>query len=87
MVRSLGASKFVRNSNEGYKWSHNSCVFPRIKMKLKGRRFNNIVIIKMNTTRKLNILSLEDFQRCLQKWQEHWDKSISSAGDYFEGNN
>jgi histone-lysine N-methyltransferase SETMAR len=38
-------------------------LFPRIKMKLKGRRFDDDTI-KMNTTRELNVLSHEDFQRC-----------------------
>jgi hypothetical protein len=61
-------------------------LFPRIKIKLKGRRFDDVDTIKMNTTRELNMLSHEDFQRCFQKWQERWDKCILSAGDYFEGN-
>jgi hypothetical protein len=61
-------------------------LFPRIKMKLKGRRFDDDTI-KMNTTRELNMLSREDFQRCFQKWQERWDKCILSAEDYFEGDN
>jgi hypothetical protein len=56
-------------------------------MKLKGRRFDDVDTIKMNTTRELNMLSREDFQRCFQKWQERWDNRILSAGDYFEGDN
>jgi hypothetical protein len=36
-------------------------LFPRIKMKLKGRRFDDDTI-KMNTTRELNMLSREDFK-------------------------
>jgi hypothetical protein len=56
-------------------------------MKLKGRRFDEVDTIKMNTTRELNTLSRKDFQRCFQKWQESWDKRILSAGDYFEGDN
>jgi ABC-type antimicrobial peptide transport system ATPase subunit len=56
-------------------------------MKLKGRRFDDVDIMRMNTTRELNSLSFEDFQLCFQKWQECLDKSISSAGDYFEGSN
>jgi hypothetical protein len=56
-------------------------------MKLKGIRFDDADTIKMNTTRELNSLLCEDFQRCFQKWQKHWDKSISSAENYFEGDN
>jgi hypothetical protein len=36
-------------------------LFPRIKMKLKGRRYDDDTI-KMNTRRELNMLSREDFQ-------------------------
>jgi hypothetical protein len=39
-------------------------------MKLKGRRFDDVDTIKMNTTRELNMLSREDFQQCFQMWQE-----------------
>jgi hypothetical protein len=35
-------------------------LFPRMKMKLKGRRFDDADTIKMNTTRELNMLSRED---------------------------
>jgi hypothetical protein len=56
-------------------------------MKLKGRRFDDVDNIKMNTTRELNMLSHEDYQGCFQKWQERLDKCILSAGDYCEGDN
>jgi hypothetical protein len=62
-------------------------LFPRIKMKLEGRGFDDVDTIKMNTTRELNMLSREDFQRYFHKWQERWDKCILSAEDYFEGDN
>jgi hypothetical protein len=62
-------------------------VFPRIKIKTKWRRFDDVDTIKMSMTRELNGLSCADFHRCFQKWQELRAKSISSAGDYFEGNN
>jgi hypothetical protein len=42
-------------------------LFTRIKMKLKGRRFDIADIIKINMTRELNSLSCEEFQRCFQK--------------------
>jgi hypothetical protein len=45
-------------------------LFPRIKMKLKVRRFDDVDTIKMNTTKELNMLSCEDLERCFQKWQE-----------------
>jgi hypothetical protein len=62
-------------------------IFPRIKIILKGIKFDDVDSIKMNATTELNSISREEFQRCFQKWQERWEKSRSSAGDYFEGDN
>lgn len=27
----------------------------------------------------------EDFQNCLRKWQEPWDKGVQGKGEYLEG--
>jgi hypothetical protein len=62
-------------------------LFPSIKMNLKGRRFDDVDTVKINTTRELNSLSRADLQRCFLKWQERWDKNVSAVGNYFEGNN
>jgi hypothetical protein len=59
-------------------------LFPKIKMNLKGRRFDDISTIQKNSTSELDSLKVEDFQRCFQKWQKCWDTCILLRGDYFE---
>ncbi|PNF14868.1 hypothetical protein B7P43_G05157 [Cryptotermes secundus] len=47
----------------------NFFLFPKMKIKLKGRRF----------------LTKKDFQDAFEKWQKRWDRCMHSQGDYFEG--
>ncbi|CAI6344606.1 unnamed protein product [Macrosiphum euphorbiae] len=60
-------------------------LFPKIKTDLKGQRFDDIETIKKNAVDQLKQLKVEDFQHCFKKWQERWDKCITSGGEYFEG--
>jgi transposase len=45
-------------------------LFPKIKMALKGKRFQDVDEIKQNVTEELRRVSKNDFYRCFQKWQE-----------------
>ncbi|KAE9534118.1 hypothetical protein AGLY_008854 [Aphis glycines] len=49
------------------------------------QRFDDIETIKKNAVDQLKQLKVEDFQHCFKKWQERWDKCITSGGDYFKG--
>jgi len=60
-------------------------LFPKVKMTMKGKRFELIQGIKAATTVQLKILAKEDFQNCFRKWQERWDKCVRSKGEYFDG--
>ncbi|KAE9537933.1 hypothetical protein AGLY_005905 [Aphis glycines] len=60
-------------------------LFPKIKTDLKGQRLDDIETIKKNAVDQLKQLKIENFQHCFKKWQERWDKCITSGGDYFEG--
>jgi transposase len=58
-------------------------LFPKMKLKLKGRRFESIQaesqdVMKMQTQ--------NDFQQCFRSWKCHRDRYINAEGDYFEGN-
>ena len=55
-------------------------LFPRIKMTVKGKRFESIQDIEAATTAQLKTLTKEDFQNCFRKWQERWDKCVRSGG-------
>ncbi|GFV65664.1 histone-lysine N-methyltransferase SETMAR [Trichonephila clavipes] len=59
--------------------------FPRLKLALKGKRFDNISDIQLNVTRLLNSISKEDFLRNFQDMYSRFQWSIVMGGDYFEG--
>jgi hypothetical protein len=46
-------------------------LFPKMKLKLKGRRFDNIE-------------EIQDFQEAFQKWKP-CDRCLHAGGNYFEG--
>jgi len=60
-------------------------LFPKVKMTMKGKRFEPIQDIEAATTAQLKTLMKEDFQNCFSKWQERWVKCVQSEGEYFEG--
>ena len=59
--------------------------FPKLKMKLKGRRFQTLEEIQAESQAVLNTLRENDFQECFKNWQRLWDRCQASEGDYFEG--
>ena len=60
-------------------------VFPKMKLRLKGRRFTSIEEVQAQSQQILNTLTLADFTECFQKFQNRWDRCIRAQGDYFEG--
>ena len=61
------------------------CVFPKMKLWLKGWCFVSIEDIQAESQQVLNTLMPADFSECFQKWQNHWNRCIQAQGDYFEG--
>jgi len=59
-------------------------VFPKMKLRLKGRRFISTEEIQAESQHALNTLTPADFSECFQKWQNRWDRCIQAQGDYFE---
>ena len=62
-------------------------LFPKLKMRLKGRRFQVIEDIKKELPRDLKAIPKSAYEKCFQSWTERWRKSITRRGDYFEGDN
>ena len=60
-------------------------LFPKLKMKLKGRRFQTLEEIQGDSQAVLNTLRENDFQECFKNWQRRWDRCQASEWDYFEG--
>ena len=60
-------------------------LFPKLKMPLKGTRFESREDIMRNATAQLDMIPQEAFQKCFQQWQDRWKKCVHYQGDYFEG--
>jgi hypothetical protein len=59
-------------------------LFPKIKLKLKGRRFDTTEEIQAESQKVLNTLIEKDFHEAFQKWRR-WDRCRHAGGNYFEG--
>ena len=60
-------------------------LFPKMKIKLKGRRFDTVEEIQAESQKVLNTLTQKDFQDSFQSWQKRSDRCVRSQGDHFEG--
>jgi hypothetical protein len=60
-------------------------LFPKMKLKLKGRRFDIIEGIEAESQRVLDTLKENDFQESFYKWRRRWDRCLHAGGSYFEG--
>jgi hypothetical protein len=59
-------------------------LFPKMKLKLKGRRFDTAEEIEAESERVLDCLTEKDFQDAFQKWRRRWDRCLCAGGNYFE---
>jgi hypothetical protein len=53
-------------------------LFPKIKMTLKGRRFNDVEEIQAESQAALNAVQKQEFQKCFQKWENRWNRCIAA---------
>ena len=60
-------------------------LFPKLKEKLRGCRYETIEEMKEAVTKVIDMLTQEDFHGAFQKLLERYDKCIAAGGDYFEG--
>ena len=59
-------------------------LFPKLKDKLRGCRYETIEEMKETETKIIDTLTQEDFHWAFQKLLERY-KCIAAGGDYFEG--
>ena len=59
-------------------------LFPKLKEKLRGCRYETIEGMKEAVTKVIDTLTQEDFHGVFQKLLERY-KCIAAGGDYFEG--
>ena len=55
-------------------------LFPKIKEILKGRHFDDIDDIRINTTAALKGIPQNQFQNCFERWTKRWHQCIASQG-------
>lgn len=60
-------------------------LFPKLKLPLRGTRFQSIEDIKENSRRELNSIPEAAFKKCFDEWIIRWWKCIVSKGAYSEG--
>jgi hypothetical protein len=60
-------------------------LFPRMKLKLKGRRFQDLTEIQEQSLTILHVIPKSQFHWCLQQWPKCWLHCINLEGEYFEG--
>jgi hypothetical protein len=59
-------------------------LFPKMKLKLKGRRFDTTEEIQDESQSVLDTLTEKDLQQAFQKLRR-WDRCLHAGGNYFEG--
>jgi hypothetical protein len=59
-------------------------LFPRLKMKLKGRHFDKTQVLEAESQAVLNTITEHDFQDAFKKIQKFRNWCIHAEGDYFQ---
>jgi hypothetical protein len=59
-------------------------LFPKLKMKLKGGRFETMFDSQRERRAVLDRIKKNDFHGALEGWEKQWDRCIRSQRDYFE---
>jgi hypothetical protein len=60
-------------------------LFLKLKMKLKGRRFETVSDTQRVSQAVLDSIKENDFHGSSELWKKRWDGCIRSQGDCFEG--
>jgi hypothetical protein len=55
-----------------------------LKIKLKGRHFDTIEVIRVESQAVLNALAEHNYQDAFKKQQKIWELCTCTEGDYFE---
>ena len=60
------------------------CLFPKLKKKLRGCRYETIKEMKEAVTKVIDTLTQEDFHGAFKNLLKRYSKCIAAGGDYFE---
>jgi hypothetical protein len=59
-------------------------LFPKINLRLNGRRLDTIGEIQAEKERVLDILTEKTFREAFQKWRRWWDRCLHAIRNCFE---
>jgi hypothetical protein len=59
-------------------------LFPKLKIKLKGRRFETVSDIQRESQAVLGSIKENVFRGAFEAWKKRWDHYIRTQEDYFE---
>ena len=59
-------------------------LFPKMKVRLKQRRFDTTEEIHVETQEVIDTLTFQNFQGCMKSWETRWDCCIHAQVDYFK---
>jgi len=59
-------------------------LFPKLKMALKGRRFDTRESIIADSKKVLKSIPKDAFSKCFESWEKRWKLCIDAGGEYFE---
>ncbi|UYV75690.1 hypothetical protein LAZ67_13001026 [Cordylochernes scorpioides] len=82
----LKISKFLQDHSTVPIWPPATSSSSESSKKLKGRKFQSIEEIKVES-KAIKAIPKTDYQRCFADWKKRWLKGIAANGDYFEGDN
>lgn len=60
-------------------------LFPKLKLPLRGTRFDSFEAVKENSQRELKAIPASAYKACFDDWKKRWHMCIASEGAYFEG--
>jgi hypothetical protein len=60
-------------------------MFPKLKMKLKGRRFETVSDIRRESQVVLDSIKGVDFHGTFEAWKKRCDRYVRSQGNCFDG--
>ena len=63
----------------------NFWLFPKLKLPLKGKRFQTTNEIQENKMGQLMAIPMKDFAECFEQWDRCWKNCVRFQGAYFEG--
>jgi hypothetical protein len=58
----------------------NFFLFSRLKSTLKGKRFQDVAEIQLNTTRQLQAIPKQAYHTFIEKQKDRWNRCIQSEG-------